>query len=201
MKKIICVSGCVIALMLAGCQMQHVPSDTEMDTGQIAPSSSSNAGTPSASSPISTDADPAQTDGRDNPGPHPPSKEAPASPSIQPVPTTGAAILDERTGERELKHGDSLRGEIEVTHKLSVGMTELSYGETALFHIETKSADAELKITLTCTRTGAAWSDSVKGSGDISFEIDTAGEYAVMLENCSLRGVRFTIDYSIGGSK
>ena len=198
MKKIICVFGCVIALALAGCQIQYAPSNTEMDTGQIPPSGSSNAGTPSTSDPISTNAG---TDSKDNTGSYPPSKVAPASPSTQPVPTAGVAILDERTGKRELKHGDSLRGEIEVTHKLPVGTMELSCGDTTLFHIETKSADAELKIALTHTRTGATWSDSVKGSGDISFEIDTAGEYAVVLENCSLCGVRFTIDYSIGGSK
>ena len=100
-----------------------------------------------------------------------------------------------------MKNEGSLRGEIETTHKLSIGKMELSEGDTVLFHIETKSADAELKITLTGTGTDTILEGSVTGSGDISFEIDTADEYTVTLENCSLRGVQFTIDYLIGGSK
>ena len=77
----------------------------------------------------------------------------------------------------------------------------LSKGDTVVFHVEAKFADAELKITLTSAGTGTILEDSVTGSGDISFEIDTADEYTAALENCSLRGVRFTIEYSVGGSK
>ena len=100
-----------------------------------------------------------------------------------------------------MKNEGSLRGEIEVTHKLFLGKTELSEGETLLFHIETKSADSELKIILTGAETGKTLEGSVKGTGDISFEINMADEYTIVLENCSLHGVQFTIDYSIGGSK
>ena len=49
--------------------------------------------------------------------------------------------------------------------------------------------------------TGTILEGSVTGSGDISFEIDTADEYTAVLENCSLHEVKFTIDYSVGGSK
>lgn len=77
----------------------------------------------------------------------------------------------------------------------------LSKGDTVVFHVEAKFADAELKITLIGAGAGTMLEGSVTGSGDISFEIDTADKYTAVLENCSLRGVRFTIEYSVGGSK
>lgn len=266
MKKTICIFGCMIALMLAGCQAQHDPS---MDTGQISPSGSSNLGVPSAGNPmntetgadqtdtkdnpngdtppeddstdtntvsdqtdgkdnpnadtpsegdpVNTDAGSNQTDSKDNPGTDAPSEDDPANTPTQSAPISGdirdtssienassgaagAATLDEQAGERELKNEGSLRGEIEVTHKLPIGKRGFSEGDTVVFHVEAKSAGAELKITLTGTGTGTILEGSVTGSGDISFEIDTADEYTAVLENCSLRGVQFTINYSVGGS-
>ena len=111
---------------------------------------------------------------------------------------SGAVTIVEQVGERQLKSEGSRRGEIEVTHKLSIGKAELSKGDILLFHIETKSAEAELKITLIGAKTGITLEERITGSGDISFKIDTTDEYTVILENCSLRGVQFTIDYSIG---
>ena len=212
MKKTICILGCVIALMLTGCQTQHDPS---MDTDQIFPSGSSNTGVPSASNPVNTDTGSDQTNGKDNPNPNTPSEDDSAKTPTQSALISGdigdissiendspdAATLDKQDGERELKNEDSLRGEIEVTHKLPIGKTNLFEGDTVVFHIEAKSADADLKITLTGTGTGTILEGSVTGSGDISFEIDTADEYTAVLENCSLHEVKFTIDYSVGGSK
>ena len=212
MKKTICILGCVIALMLTGCQTQHDPS---MDTDQIFPSGSSNTGVPSASNPVNTDTGSDQTNGKDNPNTNTPSEDDSANTPTQSALISGdigdissiendspdAATLDKQDGERELKNEDSLRGEIEVTHKLPLGKMNLSKGDTVVFHIEAKSADADLKITLTGTGTGTILEGSVTGSGDISFEIDTADEYTAVLENCSLHEVKFTIDYSVGGSK
>lgn len=212
MKKTICILGCVIALMLTGCQTQHDPS---MDTDQIFPSGSSNTGVPSASNPVNTDTGSDQTNGKDNPNTNTPSEDDSANTPTQSALISGdigdissiendspdAATLDKQDGERELKNEDSLRGEIEVTHKLPIGKTNLFEGDTVVFHIEAKSADADLKITLTGTGTGTILDGSVTGSGDISFEIDTADEYTAVLENCSLHEVKFTIDYSVGGSK
>jgi len=212
MKKTICILGCVIALMLTGCQTQHDPS---MDTDQIFPSGSSNTGVPSASNPVNTDTGSDQTNGKDNPNTNTPSEDDSANTPTQSALISGdigdissiendspdAATLDKQDGERELKNEDSLRGEIEVTHKLPIGKTNLFEGDTVVFHIEAKSADADLKITLTGTGTGTILEGSVTGSGDISFEIDTADEYTAVLENCSLHEVKLTIDYSVGGSK
>ena len=212
MKKTICILGCVIALMLTGCQTQHDPS---MDTDQIFPSGSSNTGGPSASNPVNTDTGSDQTNGKDNPNTNTPSEDDSANTPTQSALISGdigdissiendspdAATLDKQDGERELKNEDSLRGEIEVTHKLPIGKANLFEGDTVVFHIEAKSADADLKITLTGTGTGTILEGSVTGSGDISFEIDTADEYTAVLENCSLHEVKFTIDYSVGGSK
>lgn len=212
MKKTICILGCVIALMLTGCQTQHDPS---MDTDQIFPSGSSNTGVPSASNPVNTDTGSDQTNGKDIPNTNTPSEDDSANTPTQSALISGdigdissiendspdAATLDKQDGERELKNEDSLRGGIEVTHKLPIGKTNLFEGDTVVFHIEAKSADADLKITLTGTGTGTILEGSVTGSGDISFEIDTADEYTAVLENCSLHEVKFTIDYSVGGSK
>ena len=178
MKKLTLVFICIFIFMLAGCQAQLDSSNSKVDSSQTTPDSTSDSGSTSEGDPMNTDTG---TDQADEKG--------------------GAATLDEQAGERELKNAGSLHGEIEVTHKLSLGKTELSEGETVLFHIEIKSADSELKITLTGSETGTTLEGSVTGTGDISFEINTADEYTVVLENCSLRGVQFTIDYSIGGSK
>lgn len=211
MKKMICIWGCMIALMLAGCQTQQDPS---MGAGRIPSSGSLNVGAPSTGDPVNTDAGSNQTNGKGNPGTDTPSKEDPANTPTQSAPISGdissiendsdaagTATLSEQAGERELKNGDSLRGEIEVTHKLPLGKMNLSEGDTVVFHVEAKFADTELKITLTSGGTGTILEGSVTGSGDISFEIDTADEYTAVLENCSFRGVQFTIDYSVGGSK
>lgn len=214
MKKMICFLGCVLVLMLAGCQTQHYSS---MDADQITSNGSFIVGALSTGDPVNTDADFNQTNGRGNLGTDDPSVDDPANMPTQSAPISGdirdissiendsgaadAAILDGQAGERELKNEGSLRGEIEVTHKLSLGKRALSEGETILFRVEAKSADAELKITLTGAGTGTTLEGSVTGSGDISFEINTADEYTAVLKNCSLRGVQFTIDYSVGGSK
>ena len=218
MKKVICVLAGVIALTLAGCQMQFDPSNAETNSNQTIEDSTPDPGSTSEGDPVNTDADTNQTDSKDDPNTDTPSEDDPANTPIQSAPTSGdirdtssiendssgaagAATLDEQAGERKLKSEGSLRGEIEVTHKLSLGKSEFSEGETLLFHIETKSADSELKITLTGSETGTTLEGSVAGIGDISFEINTADEYTVTLENCSLRGLQFTIDYLIGGSK
>ena len=168
-----------------------------------------------SSNPVNTDTGSDQTNGKDNPNTNTPSEDDSANTPTQSAPISGdigdissiendspdAATLDKQDGERELKNEDSLRGEIEVTHKLPIGKTNLFEGDTVVFHIEAKSADADLKITLTGTGTGTILEGSVTGSGDISFEIDTADEYTAVLENCSLHEVKFTIDYSVGGSK
>ena len=238
MRKMICAFGCVIALLLVGCQMQLDPSNTETNPNQTIEDSTPDSGSTSEGDPVNTDADtdqadendgagtdfahegdPAnndtgsdQTDDKNDPGTDTPSGDdlegAPTLPEeiqgevdLNGNDTSGAVTVVTQTGERKLKNEGSLRGEIEVTHKLSLGKMEPSEGETVLFHIETKSAVAELKITLTGAETGTVLEGSVTGSGDIFFEINTADEYTVVLENCSLRGVQFTIDYSIGGSK
>ena len=131
MKKTICILGCVIALMLTGCQTQHDPS---MDTDQIFPSGSSNTGVPSASNPVNTDTGSDQANGKDNPNTNTPSEDDSANTPTQSALISGdigdissiendspdAATLDKQDGERELKNEDSLRGEIEVTHKLPI---------------------------------------------------------------------------------
>ena len=212
MKKAICVFGCAISLMLAGCQMQFAPPTPETSPSQRIENSTPDPDGTSESDPVITDAGPNRTDDKNNPGTDTPSEDESANTSTLPekihwnadqiehIPSDDVTIV-ERTGERELKNEGSLHGEIEVTHKLSLGKSELSEGDTVLFHVETKSADSELKITLTGTGTGTILEGSVTGSGDISFEINTADEYTVTLENCSLRGLQFTIDYLIGGSK
>ena len=212
MKKRICVLGCVIALMLAGCQMQFVPPNPETSPGQRIENSTPDPDGTSESDPVITDAAPNQTDNNNNPGTDSSSEDELAFRPMLPEEihgevdlngndSSGAVTIRVWAEERELKNEGSLRGEIEVTHKLPVGNMELSEGDTVLFHIETKSADSELKITLIGAGTGTILEGSVTGTGDISFEIDTADEYSVVLENCFLRGVQFTIDYSIGGSK
>lgn len=209
MKKTICVFGCMIMLMLAGCQAKLDASDTETDSGQIIENSAPNLGSTSGSGSVNTDAGSKQTDSKDNSGTDASSGDDSASAPTQSVPISGDGSWseDDSTGyatllseERELKKEGSLHGEIEISHKLPCGKVNLSEGNTVLFRIETKSDGAELKITLTGAETGTALEGSVTGSGELSFEIDIADEYAVTLENCSLRGVKFTIDYSIGGS-
>ena len=238
MRKMICAFGCVIALLLMGCQTQFDPSNAETNSNQTIEDSTPDPGSTSEGDPVNTDADtdqadekdgaevepthegnPAnsdtgsdQTDDKNDPGTDTPSGDdlvgAPTLPEeiqgevdLNGNDTSGAVTVVTQTGERGLKSEGSLRGEIEVTHKLSLGKMALSEGETVLFHIETKSAGAELKITFTGSKTGITLEGSVTESGDISFEINTADEYTVVLENCSLHGVQFTIDYSIGGSK
>lgn len=114
--------------------------------------------------------------------------------------SSGAVTIVGQAGEHQLKSEGNRRGEIEVTHKLPIGKAELYKGDILFFHIETKSAEAELKITLVSDKTGITLEERISGSGDIYFKIDTTDEYTVVLENCSPRGVQFTIDYSIGGS-
>lgn len=193
------------------------PANTDADTDQADEKDDPGTDSTHEGDPANNDTGSDQTDDKDDPGTDTPSEDDPANTPIQSAPTSGdirdtssiendssgaagAATLDEQAGERKLKSEGSLRGEIEVTHKLSLGKSELSEGNTVIFHIETKSAGTELKITLTGAETGTVLEGSVTGSGDISFEIDTADEYTVVLENCSLRGVPFNIDYSIGGS-
>lgn len=209
MKKTICIFGCVMVIMLAGCQAQLEQSNTETNSGQIIENSVPDFGTTSESDSVNTDADSKQTNSKDNAGTDAISGDDPAKAPTQSAPISGdgswseddsfghATLLSE---ERELKKEGSLRGEIEVSHKLPCGKVNLSEGNTVLFRIETKSDGAELKITLTGAETGTVLEGSGTGSGNISFEIDIADEYTVVLENCSLSGVKFTIDYSIGGS-
>ena len=205
MRKMICAFGCVIALLLVGCQTQLNPSNAETNSNQTIEDSTPNSGSTSEGDPVNTDADTDQADENDGAGTNTPStptlpEEIHGDADWTEFDPSDDATIRVWVEERELKNEGSLRGEIEVTHKLSLGKMELSEGETVLFHIETKSAGTELKITLTGAETGTVLEGSVTGSGDISFEIDTADEYTVVLENCSLRGVPFNIDYSIGGS-
>ena len=212
MKKRICVLAGVIALTLVGCQMQFVPPIPETSPSQRIENSTPDLGSTSESDPVITDAAPNQTDDKNNPDTSTPSGDELASRPVLPEEirgevdlnrndTSGAVTVVTQTGERELKNEGSLRGELEVAHKLPIGKRGLSEGETVLFHIETKSDGAELKITLTGAQTGIVLEGSVTGSGDISFEIETADEYTVVLENRGRSAVQFTIDYSIGGSK
>lgn len=209
--KMVCVLGCVIALILVGCQTQLNLSNTKTNSGQIIEDSVPNLGSTSGSNSVNTDAESKQTDSKDNSGTETSSEGDPANAPIQSAPISGdsswneddsdsVVILDEKVGEHKLKTEGSLHGEIEVAHKLPCGKMALSEGDTAFFHFEITSDDAELKITLIGTETGMALVDSVIGSGNISFEINIADEYTVVLENCSLCGVKFTVDYSIGGS-
>lgn len=93
MKKTICILGCVIALMLTGCQTQHDPS---MDTDQIFPSGSSNTGVPSASNPVNTDTGSDQANGKDNPNTNTPSEDDSANTPTQSAPIR-AALQDQVT--------------------------------------------------------------------------------------------------------
>ena len=95
----------------------------------------------------------------------------------------------------------SLRDEIEVTHKPTCGTMTLDEGDTVLFSLDTTFSGVELKITLTGTQTGTILEGYVTGSGEMPFEINTADEYSVVLENRGRGAVQFTIDYLIGGSK
>lgn len=185
MKKRV-VFLCVISLMLAGCQMRLTTPNTEINSGQITPSDSWNEEESSGdnSSDVPTQFPSNIGDGSSNEGN-----------------SSDYATLNEECELKELKNEGSFRGEIEVTHKLPCGKMNLAEGNTVLFRVDTKLDDAELKIIFTGTETGTTLECSVTGSGDISFEIDTADEYTVVLENCSLCGVQFTINYSIGGSK
>ncbi len=184
MKKVICILGCAIALILAGCQTQFALPNSTPDSGQI--------------------------DIEDNLGTDRPAGDAFASDPTRSESSRGKNSSNENDSfasvtlsreECELKKEGSLRGEIEVIHKLTCGKMTLSEGDTALFHLETPSDSAELKITLIGVETGKTLEASVTGAGDVSFEVNKADEYIVLLENCSLSGVKFTIDYSFGGSK
>ena len=212
MRKMICAFGCVIALLLAGCQTQLVPPDTITNANQTVKDSVPDSDSASDGNPMNSDVDTNQSDSKNDPGSDTPSGDdiegAPTSPEefqrevdLNGNDKSDAVAVVTQPGERKLKEEGSLHGEIEVTHKLPVGEIDLSEGKTVLFHIETKSAAAELKITLTGSETGTILEGSVIGTGDISLEIDTSDEYTVVLENCSIYGVQFTIDYSIGGSK
>lgn len=214
MKKMICTFGCVIALLLAGCQTQIVPPDAITNANQTVKDSAPDSDSASDGNPMNSDVDTDQSDGKNDPGTDTPSGDgieiegAPTSPEefqrevdLNGNDKSDAVAVVTQPVDRKLKEEGSLHGEIEVTHELPVGEIELSEGKTILFHIETKSAAAELKITLTGSETGTILEGSVIGTGDISLEIDTSDEYTVVLENCSVYGVQFTIDYSIGGSK
>ena len=212
MKKMICTFGCVIALLLTGCQTQLVPPDAITNANQTVKDSAPDSDSTSDGNPMNSDVDTDQIDGKNDPSTDTPSgdgiEDAPTSPEefqrevdLNGNDKSDAVAVVTQPGDRKLKEEGSLHGEIEVTHKLPVGEIELSEEKTILFHIETKSAEAELKITLTGSETGTILEGSVIGTGDISLEIDTSDEYTVVLENCSIHGVQFTIDYSIGGSK
>lgn len=215
MKKAICVLGCVIALMLAGCQMRFVPPNPETSPSQKIENSTPNPDGASESDPVITDATPNQTDNYNNPDTDNPSVNDPTNTPVWPdeiggevnsVETgnddLGWVTVTSTTGNRELKSEGSLRGEIEITHKLTCGTMTLDEGDTVLFSLDTSFSGAELKITLTGTQTGTVLEGYVTGSGEMSlFEIETADEYSVVIENCGRSAVQFTIDYSIGGSK
>lgn len=179
MKKIF-VLLCVIVFTLVGCQHERDPSSAETDSSQITSSNSSNvdnlASTPASSVPSIEDESSLEDD------------------------SSGNVTLNKEAEPRELKSEGRLRGEIEVNHKLPCGKGTFATDSTILFSISTGSDESELKIILTGTKTGTLLEGSITGSGDISFEIDTADEYTAVLENCSLRGVKFSIDYFVGGS-
>ena len=127
MKKVVCVLGCVIALMLAGCQMLLDPSNPETNSSQTIENSTPNPDSASESDPVITDAAPNQTDNYNNPDTDNPSVDDPTNTPVWPDEIGGDVNsveidgdnLDWATitvGERELKSEGSLRGEIEVTH-------------------------------------------------------------------------------------
>lgn len=176
MRKVVCILGCVLMLVLVGCQMRPNPTSSN----QIIEENRTGKGSTS----------------EDNPTLLPGIKGS----SLNENSLDGNVTLNEKAGEHELETKRSLHGEIEVAHKLPCGKMILAEGDIALFHLDPATGDAELKIILTGTETGMTLEDSVTGSGDISFKIDISDEYAMILENCYLRGTKFTIDYSIGGS-
>ena len=208
MKKAICVLGCVIALTLAGCQMLLDPPNGETDSNRTIEHSTPDPGGASGSDPVPTDAVPNYTDPGTDAPPGDDPVGTPALPGeihgnadqLEYFPFDSVTIL-EWVEERVLKDEGSLRGELEAAHKLPIGKRDLSEGDTVLFHIETKSDEAELKITLTGAGTGTVLEGSVTEASELSFEIDIADEYSVVLENRGRGAVQFTIDYSIGGSK
>ena len=215
MRKKILVLACIGALMLAGCQKQFDPSNAGSNLNQTTSDSTTDPVRPTESDPANTDTDLSQTDGRDDPSADTSSVDEPTNTPTLPdeiggnvnsVETgnddLGWVTVTSTTGNRELKSEGSLRGEIEVTHKLTCGTMTLDEGDTVLFSLDTSFSGAELKITLTGAQTGTILEGYVTGSGEESlFETDTADEYSVVIENCGRSAVQFTIDYSIGGSK
>lgn len=104
-------------------------------------------------------------------------------------------IIDELL---ELKRDGQARGEIEPGMKIDYRKATLTKGSNVTFNIDCKQKLTTIKITLTDRKNGKYFEGSTTGKGVISFNIDTDGEYVVLIENCSDKATYFTIEYRIG---
>lgn len=103
-------------------------------------------------------------------------------------------IIDELL---ELKRDGQARGEIEAGMKIDYRKATLTKVSNVTFNVDCKQKLTNIKITLTDRKTGKLLEGNVIGKGEISFDIDTDGEYIVTIENCSDKGTYFTIEYRI----
>lgn len=97
----------------------------------------------------------------------------------------------------ELKREGQARGEIEAGSKIDYRKAVLVKGSVIKFNIDCEQELTNIKITLTERNTGHFLEDKVIGKGELSFEIESDGEYVITIENCSDKGTHFTIEYCI----
>lgn len=98
----------------------------------------------------------------------------------------------------ELEREGQVHGEIEAGHKIDYRKATFAKGSNITFYVDCEQELTDIKITLTEQKTGKRLEDNIIGKGELSFEIDTDGEYVVTIENCSEKGTHFTIEYRIG---
>ena len=214
MKKTICILASILTFAMTGCQTQFDQSNSKVDPSQTTRDSAPDSGSTSEGDSVNIDVSSDHTDKNDDSGSDAVSEDDSDKASIgwEDIggdinsveignDDLGWVAVTSTTGKHELKSEGSLRGEIEITHKLTCGTMNLDEGDTVLFSLDTSFSGAELKIILTGTQTCTVLEGYVTGSGEMSvFEIEKADEYSVVIENCGRSAVQFTIDYSIGGS-
>jgi len=100
-------------------------------------------------------------------------------------------------GLLELDSQGQARGEIEAGHKIDYRKATLAKGSSITFNVNCKQELTDIKITLTERKTEERLEGNVIGKGELTFEIESGGEYVVTIENCSQKGTYFTIEYRI----
>lgn len=100
-------------------------------------------------------------------------------------------------GLLELDSEGQARGEIEAGHKIDYRKATLAKGSSITFNVNCKQELTYIKITLTERKTEERLEGNVISKGELTFEIESGGEYVVTIENCSQKGTYFTIEYRI----